>query len=109
MYGFSGGEVEVEGAGLEGGREGVGVEAGARGGLHLRVEEESVEGEVVADEADDDGVPEDGGGAREGVEEVAREVGLALLAEVAEAGADGGGCGLGLGLGLVVGNGKGEG
>lgn len=50
-------------AGLKGGREGVGVEFGRLGGSHSGIEQESINGHVVADEADDDCVPKDGGWA----------------------------------------------
>lgn len=80
MEGFTCHKVAGEGTGLEGGREGVGIEKGGWGGLHLSVEEEGLKRQVVEDEADDDGVPENSGGARKGVEEVAGKVGLTFLA-----------------------------
>jgi hypothetical protein len=39
---------------------------------------------VVADETDDDGVPDDGGGAGESFEEMASEMRLAFSTEFAE-------------------------
>jgi hypothetical protein len=48
-------------------------------------------GHVVTDKADDYSVPEDGGGFRNCVEQLAGEMGLAFLAEFAEARANGGG------------------
>lgn len=51
-----------------------------RGRFHFAVEEEGFIGEVVADQSDDDGVPEDGGWARKSVEELAGEMGLPFLA-----------------------------
>lgn len=44
---------------------------------------------VVAYEADDEGVPQGSGGARDGFEQLSGEVRLALLAEFTEAGTDG--------------------
>ncbi|KAJ1383860.1 hypothetical protein SESBI_42999 [Sesbania bispinosa] len=64
---FTSDEVVSEGTGFEGGREGVRIEASTRSGPHLSVQEESVKGHVVADEANDDGVPDNSGRARKGV------------------------------------------
>lgn len=80
MEGFTELERASLGASLEGGREGVGVEFGRWGGSHSGVEQESINGHVVADEADDDGVPKDGGWAWNRVEEVESSVGAALAA-----------------------------
>lgn len=92
MQGFTHLEIARVRAGFEGRRVSVRVGLGAgRGGFHLGVEQEGFIGHVVADESNDDGVPEHGGGARQSVEQLAGKVGLAFLAEFAEAGADGGG------------------
>lgn len=65
MDGFTEIERASLGASLEGGREGVGVEFGRWGGSHPGVEQESINGHVVAYEANDDGVPKNSGGARD--------------------------------------------
>lgn len=56
--------------------------------LHFGIEQKGFMREVVADKANDDGVPENVGGAGNCVEQLAGEMGLAFLAEFAEAGAD---------------------
>lgn len=92
MQGSTNLNVASIGAGLERGRVGVGVAFGIGSGLlHLGIEEKRLLGQVVADKADDDGVPENGRGARKSVEQLAGEVGLAFLAELAEARTDCGG------------------
>lgn len=80
VKGFTGDEVVSEGTCLEGGRESIRIETCIGGGPHLRVQEEGFERHVVADEANDDGVPYNGGGARKGFEEMASQVRLPLLA-----------------------------
>lgn len=48
-------------------------------------------GHIVTDKANDDCVPEDGGGFRNCIEQLAGKMGLTFLAEFAEAKANGGG------------------
>ena len=55
----------------------------AVGGLHFSVELEGFQRHVVADEADDDGVPHRGGGAWKSVQKMACQVRLPLLAQFA--------------------------
>lgn len=90
MHGSTSLEVLGLGAGLECGGVSVRVAFGERSRLfHPGVEEESVVRERVADEADDDGVPQDGGWFGNCVEQLACEVWVSVLADSAEAGADG--------------------
>lgn len=92
MHGLTYPQITRLGTRLESGGVSVGIGLDVGGGpLHPGIEEEGFVGHVVADEADDDGVPQDGGWASNCVEQLAGEVGLAFLAEPAEARADGGG------------------
>lgn len=60
-----------------------------RGGLHLGIEQEGFIGHVVANEPNDDGVPENSCWARKRIKQLAGKERLAFLAEFAEAGANG--------------------
>lgn len=51
----------------------------------MGVQKESLDRHVVADEADDDGVPHRGGGAWKRIQEMASHVGLTLLTQFAQA------------------------
>lgn len=58
MYGLTYPQISRLGTGLESGGVSVGIEPDVGGGsLHPGIEEEGFVGHVVADEADDDGVP----------------------------------------------------
>lgn len=94
MHGFTYSEVLSIGTGFERGRVSVGITFGARiRFLHLGVKQKCFIGEAIADEPNDNCIPEDGGRARKSIKQLACEVGLAILAEFAEARADGGGFG----------------
>ncbi|PON98238.1 hypothetical protein TorRG33x02_060680 [Trema orientale] len=82
------------GAGLESGRVGIGITFGFRSRfLHLGIEEKRFIWEVVADKPDNDSVPKNSSWARQSIEQLAGEVGLALLAELAQARTNCGGLG----------------
>lgn len=102
MHGLADPEQARIGAGLEGGRVGVEVGFGSRPGpLHAGVDREGFGGHLVADVSDDDGVPQDGGGVGNCVEQVAGVAGSAVFAELAQALSDrafpGGWAGSGIG------------
>jgi len=80
MKGLTGHEVLGKGAGLEGGREGVPIGSRVPPRLHLRVKLQGFQWHLVADEADDHGVPHGGGGAWKAVQKMASQLRLPLLA-----------------------------
>lgn len=91
MDGFADAELPGVGAGLEG--RGVGVGIGGR--VHESVEAKGLEREGVADVADNEGVPEEGGrgggGVGEGIEEkTAGSVKATILTELAQPGPESG-------------------
>lgn len=84
MQSLAGVKVAGKGAGFESGRESVRVRFGVGGGVsHVGIQGQSFSGHVVADEANDDGVPEKGGWVRQSFKQLAGKVRLAFLAESA--------------------------
>lgn len=74
-------EILALGAGLEGGGEGVGVgDGGVGGGGEAGEEAEGLEGHPITDEANKDGVAEEGGGAGEGIKYAEGDFGFAVFA-----------------------------
>lgn len=99
MHCFTQPQVPSLSAGFEGGRVGVGVAFGIRRRfLHLGVEEKRLMRHVIADETDDNGVPEDCRWARNCLEQLAGEMGLTFLTNTAEPGTDCGCLRFGIGV-----------
>lgn len=81
MHCFAKPQIASLSAGFESRRVSVVVTNGVRGGVLLAgVEENGFMRHVVANEADDDGVPHSRGWAGNSVEQLASQMGLALLA-----------------------------
>lgn len=82
-------EIASIGAGFKGGRVSVRVTFDVgRGLFHFGIERQGCIGHVIADEPNDDGVPEKGCWARQSLEELAGKMRMALLAEFTKAGAN---------------------
>lgn len=89
MHGFTYPEVTSFGTGFESGRVSIGIAFGLRiRFLHLGIKQKRFNGEAIANEPNNNCIPENSRWARKSVEQLAGEVGLAFLAEFAEAGAN---------------------
>lgn len=89
MHGFTYPEVSSFGAGFECGRVSVGITFGSRiSFLHLGIKQKRFIGEAIANEPNNNCIPKNSSWARKSIKQLACEVGLAFLAELAQAGAN---------------------
>lgn len=89
MHGFTSSQVPCLSASLEGRRVSVGIAFGERCRiLHPGIEKKSLVREIIADKADDDGVPENSGWFGNCVEQLACELWVSILTNFAESRTD---------------------